>query len=96
MSIADLPISMPSHWNWLEPICRVRNLLIVFLLVGLLSFAAVLTITLQLDCRDGETFLTDPATGALLTDEQGRLLVTGQKQKRCWLADSVESLPWWH
>jgi hypothetical protein len=85
MSIADPPISAPSHWYWLANIYAVRILLVVLLIRGLLSFAAVL----ELGCRNEETFLTSE-TGALLTDEHGQFLVTGQKQKRCWLADSVE------
>jgi hypothetical protein len=85
---AHMSIAVPAD-EWLAPINAARILLIVFLLLGVLSFAAVLTIRLQLDCRNEETFLTSE-TGTLLTDEHGRFLVTGQKQKRCWLADSVE------
>jgi hypothetical protein len=89
MTIADLHV-VPSRWIWLASTYAMRVLLTVFLLVGLLTFAAVLTIGLQLDCHDEATVLTTEAGVPLMT-EDGRFLVTGQKHKRCWLADNV---PW--
>ena len=55
-----------------------RILLTVFLLVGSLSFAAVLTMRLQLDCRDEDTVLTTE-TGVAPNDR--RRTVFGHRAK---------------
>jgi hypothetical protein len=85
MSIA-LPdwTTPPTRWPWLARILTARRLLVLALFLGLLSFAAVVELTIQ--CRDKPNYILATNGGRIMLADGSGFLLLAEKSRVCRLA----------